>query len=135
MSNPEWTLSEEREFMENLLNQRFDFLLVFYALVIAGAVSANSQLQFSIILIVGAVVCLFLGLSIYRANTKLTLIIDRIFQDPTHIVTQINEEAKKMRGRSLFSVRWIIGWFIPLLCFVTLASAGVLACLGRLSVS
>ena len=48
-------LSQEREFMENLLNQRFNFLLVFFSLVIAGALAARSHDQAVLVLQVGAV--------------------------------------------------------------------------------
>ena len=70
-----WDLSQERAFIENLLCQRFNFLLVFYSLVVAGAFTANSQRNFNIVLTIGAIVSSMFALPIARAHHKLELIL------------------------------------------------------------
>ena len=37
MPGEAWTWSEEREFVENVINQRFNFLLVLFAFILTAA--------------------------------------------------------------------------------------------------
>jgi len=129
-----WDMSDEREFMENLLCQRFNFFLLLYGLVVAGAVSARTQSHLIVILAMGALITLFLGFTIYRANFKLALIINELGKDKAHPVAVIEAEARRHRCLALFSVRWVVGWFVPLICFLSLAAGCLLALVGLLVV-
>ena len=42
---PVWDMSQERAFIETLLNQRFNFFLAFFSLVIVGAWGAGAAQQ------------------------------------------------------------------------------------------
>jgi hypothetical protein len=68
-----WDLSQERALIENLLCQRFNFLLVFYSLIVAGAFTTSSQRNFNIVLTVGAIISSLFALPIARAQHKLDL--------------------------------------------------------------
>ena len=123
-----WDLSQERAFIENLLCQRFNFLLVFYSLVVAGAFATSSQYNFSIALTVGAIVCSLFALPIARAQHKLDLILRHLgTQNPKHpaILTDkwasdLSQVPLIMRPIVRHSRRDVIGYWIPLLCAVTL---------------
>ncbi len=116
--SPRWDMSQERAFMETLLGQRVNFLLVFFSVVIVGAVNASKAeedfLQ-AAILTVGSVVILLLVLSIRRAQNKLDVIFDLLYGDPVHPVTIVNSKTKGGGRRKL------VGSVIPVICFLVLA--------------
>lgn len=120
-TSPRWDVSQERAFIETLLGQRMGFLLVFFGLVIAGAVNARTLpiVQFSI-LACGTLFAAMLALAIGRAQKKLDLLLSVLKQDPHHPVTIIDE----MAGPS-GSKRKLIGYAIPWLCVLALTCASI----------
>ena len=116
-------MGSERDYMENLLNQRFNFLIVFFSIVIAGAVSSNCDIHYTIILIIGAVISCLITLTIWRCQRKLDLIMEALPE--THPAKLIDTRAGQ-RG----SVRRIIGYIIPTLCSLILTTGAILACFG-----
>lgn len=106
-----WDISEERAFIENLLSQRFNFFLVFFSLVIAGAMSAPSQLFFQTILTLGALICWLLALTVFRSQQKLDVLLSKIFEDKSHPATEANDACLNKGSR-----RKIIGYIIPKIC-------------------
>jgi len=115
-------MSQERVFIKTLLNQRFGFFLVFFSLVLAGAVNAKAQLYLQLILTLGAVVSVMFASVIGRAQEKLDLVLADLFGDPTHPAAIIDARAKKGGSR-----RRLIGLWIPRLCCAVLMLAAVLA--------
>jgi len=116
--SPVWDGSQERAFIESVLNQRFNFLLVFVSLILAGAINAHAwPIVQTIVLTFGTIISGGISITIQRAHHKLGLIMEILKRDKTHPFTIIDNAAG---GRT---VRWIIGWFIPLLCFFTLDGA------------
>lgn len=138
--DPPWDLSQEREFIENLLCQRFNFLLLFYSLVVAGAVATQSQTNFSIILTLGALICTLVSLPIARAQHKLELILKHIrLRDRHHPscltdewVDDVTEVPWLFRAIVRRSTRTMIGYWIPLLCSASLWIGAVLSWFGVL---
>jgi hypothetical protein len=120
-----WDLSKERAFMENLLNQRFNFYLLFFSIVVAGALSARTQVMLNLILSIGFIICCLLMATLMRAQQKLDLILERLFESADHPVAVINRMAT-----AGFSVRKTIGYVIPILCCAVLAVGVALAFLG-----
>lgn len=121
--SPRWDISQERQFVETILGQRFNFFLVFFALICAGALNARewaSYLQTSI-LTLGALICFALALAIMRAQHKLDLILAELGKDSRHPFTFINARA----GR--WSMRWLIGYGVPVACTAALAIAAILS--------
>ena len=122
-----WSISQEREFIENLLNQRFNFFLLFFSIIIAGIISAKTQLILIIVLLIGFVVCMILMATLIRAQQKLDIILEMLFSDSNHPVAIINEQAK-----SGFSARKGIGYFIPIFCCIVLGVGVILSIFGIL---
>lgn len=118
-------MGDEREHTENLLNQRFNFLIVFFSLVIAGALAAKSQPHFEIILTVGAVVCWLVSLTVFRCQQKFDIIFKKLPE--AHPAKEVDKAAKPWP-----SMRWIIGYVIPSLCSVALTVGAVMAYMNLL---
>jgi hypothetical protein len=107
---PRWDMSQERQFVETLLGQRFNFLLLFFSIFIAGAVQArDAPILQEMVLSLGAIIALFLAWSIWRTMKKLDLILDHLSK--THPAT--------FTGR-LPSGRHFIGFYIPPICCAAL---------------
>lgn len=123
-----WYMSQERAYLEPLLNQRVNFLLVFFSLVVVGAVNAKSVQHFQIVLGLGAFVCWLLTVAIWRAQEKVDLILKDIFDtDKTHPATIINSRAK---GGSR---RRIVGFWVPMVCSVAITLGLILSYCGCLA--
>ncbi len=121
-ASPVWDMSQERWFMETLLNQRFNFFLIFFSLVVAGSVNSKEQIYLRLVLTVGAAIALLLSLPIWRAQVKLDLILDDLKKDPSHPMTIIDSRA----GAKL-SMRKIIGFGVPPFCVLLLLVGAVCA--------
>jgi hypothetical protein len=133
-----WDLSQERAFIENLLCQRFNFLLVFYSLVVAGAFTTGSQRNFNIVLTVGAIISSLFALPIARAQHKLDLILRHLaILEPTHPARMTDLWASDLslvpvvlRPIVRLGRRDVIGYWIPLLCTTSLWVGAVLGWAG-----
>ena len=128
-SSPVWDMSQERVFIENLLNQRFSFFLVVFSLVLAGTINSKAQLHLQIVLTLGAIVTTLFAAVLVRSQEKLDLILADLYSDPSHPAAIINGRAKKGGSR-----RRLIGVWIPRFCFVVLIAGATLAWLNVLQV-
>jgi hypothetical protein len=130
-----WDMSQERAFMENLFCQRFNFFIVIFSLVIAGAASANTQKKLSAILLIGSALCLLVALTIYRIYAKLIWILKALHRNEGHPVAVSSKGMKEERGfwGLPFGVNWIIGFLIPLLCCAVLLYGSYLSITGTLT--
>ncbi len=115
-----WTLSQERQFIEDLLTKRIHFFFIVFAAVIGGAIAARQQAHLLWVLGMGFIVISALGCSVYRANFKLHLILNALRDQGIHPFALIDDECKKLKPVSGFSVRWLIGCWLPLACAVLL---------------
>jgi glucan phosphoethanolaminetransferase (alkaline phosphatase superfamily) len=135
-----WDMSQEREFIENLLSERFNFFLVFFSLVIAGVLSASAVWHLWTVLVFGTLICFLLALTLFRAQQKLDVILAILSEDKQHPAKISDDLAQKpeVRAKVPFLVRWsiagsrrrLIGYWIPLLCVLFLILLFVLALLG-----
>jgi hypothetical protein len=125
---PVWDMSQERAFMENLLNQRFNFFLVFSSLVIAGSLNAKEQRHLQLVLTVGAVVCSLLMLTLLVAQCKLDIILGLLEGDESHPYGIVKRLAQ------MPSARRIVGYIIPVLISLVLIVASACAWTGCLKV-
>lgn len=127
-------LEEERQFVEEILNERFNFFMVFFSIIAAGAASTSNQVLFRWILSLGAFISVFLTFAIYRSYFKQRILFKQFkIDNPDHAAAWADDEAKRT-CKSLFTVVWILGWFIPIVCTVAISIAALLAWLGRLTV-
>lgn len=86
-------------FMEDLFCQRFNFFIVIFSLVMAGAASANTQVKLVSILWIGEGLCVLVGLTLYRNYAKLILILRRIHKIPDHPGAVIGVETNTLSIR------------------------------------
>lgn len=119
----EWSMSDERAFLENLLCQRFNFFLTFFSIIIGGAVASlgvNPWISV-VILGIGLTICILMAETIKRSQYKLDLIIDERLrtENKKHPAIDIDDLARTKLGKNK-SRRKIIGYHIPNLCNVIL---------------
>ena len=109
-----WDLNQERAFTETLLGQRFNFFLIFFSLVIGGAVNAKEPLTQALVLTLGAIICICLMLAIGRSQQKLDLIFEIIRRDEEHPFTFIDKLARGPRRRRLIGCVILYLGYVPL---------------------
>ncbi len=134
--HPDWSLSQEREFLETLLGQRFNFLLVFFSLVIMAALTAETQAGTTATFALGTVVSLLASFPIARAQLKLDLVLRRL--EGNHPARQTDEWAQTDKSTAPpficilagGSSRRMIGYWIPLVCWLSLGFGALLSVLG-----
>ena len=112
MPKDEWNLSKEREFMENLLCKRFNFFLLFFSIVSAGAIQTAIEDYFIIsmaILLVGGVILWLLASVLKRGQDKFEIIFGLL--DKNHPAIIVDNMTPKNKSR-----RKYIGIHIPQCC-------------------
>jgi hypothetical protein len=118
-----WTFFEEREFMENLLQTRFNFLITVYALFInAYFMAQGSEL---IVLILGLLITILLWIPIYRIYKKVDIVLTILHKlEDKHTTLMIAKEIGKSK---IFpkGVNYFIGIFIPLVLVLSFV-AGII---------
>lgn len=120
--NIDWTFYSEREFIENLFNQRFNYLIVMYSLFIAAATTVHTKENLLIVLTLGLVFTSLVSLTIYRAYMKLIIILKILHRLDNHIFQLIEKEVSAMGRKALFGVNQITGIYIPLIAIITFAT-------------
>lgn len=127
-SSPEWSIYQEREFIENLLCQRFNFFILLFSLIMTSGATVNSSsmLLFNIIIISGVFLCSCVWLTIVRIYSKLDSILRIIYKyETTKMFKIIQKEARRYKY-SFVNVNIFIGFYIPLACIATLIMMGIL---------
>lgn len=114
--------------MESLMNQRFNFFLIFSGLVVNASVNSQDVDYFKGILIAGALIAALMAWPIFRAHQKMGTIFKLLKEDPRHPMTFVD----RLHDKKL-SARWVIGWGIPLLTTVALTLFALLAFCGIVS--
>jgi Na+/glutamate symporter len=133
---PEWNMSQEREFMENLLCQRFNFFLVLYSLTIAGAFNASTSINMVILLLLGFVVCCLVACTVYRAHVKHHWIMQRFYKGDygnEHPIKVVNDAMIEKGWKAGRSVSKLVGIVVPLGCSFFLLGLEILVCLGLIN--
>lgn len=121
-----WNFYDEREFIENLLSQRFNYLLLVYSLFITAFAAIDGKENKLIILGTGIALNFLISLTIYRGYVKLDVnlkILHSLWDDHVFPIIRKETNARKFR---LFDVNPFIGIYIPLLCIISLIIAFVL---------
>lgn len=124
-ATPVWDMSQERVFMETLMNQRFNFFLVFIGLILNAAVNSQDDTYFRGILVLGSVIALLLTWPIFRAHRKLDTIFLLLKKDVLHPLAFVDSQHK-----GGWSARWLLGWGIPGLAAFILVVLAVAAICG-----
>lgn len=132
-----WTFYDERQFIENLLQTRFNFLLAAYSLFLVTLFSTNENTMQKIIVIIGILIFGLMWLTVYRLYVKLILLL-KITRDihEKHVVPITDKEIEGNKAHNadkkpdenekstglkfrLFSVNIIIGVIIPLIMLLS----------------
>ena len=109
-----WTFYSEREFIENLFNQRFNYLIVMYSLFIAAAATVNTKQNLMIVLVLGFTFTILIGLTVYRAFVKLIILLRILHKLEDHVFPLIQREMETWGWKKLFHVNHFVGIIIPL---------------------
>lgn len=124
-----WSMSEEREFMEKLLCQRFNFFLLTFSLILTAAFTTSSGNDRTLILLAGDILAILIGFTILRAHIKHHFIMTGLYSRKEHPAAIVNNAINKMGPDSLFTVSRMIGIWIPSACVLILFLFTVLSCL------
>lgn len=128
LQDSSWNFYHEREFIEKLLNQRFNFIIVIYSIFIAAAATVETPTMFIIVLGVGFVFTLLMFFNIYRAYVKFNIMVKILYKLPEHHpLPVVSKEIKAMGCRALFGTNLIVGVIIPLFCVLSLLAGFILA--------
>jgi hypothetical protein len=109
----DWTFYSEREFVETLVSNRFNCLLVLYSLFVTAFATMEGKVNKIIILATGSLIMDLISWTIYRAYVKLDIILRILYDlEEQHVFPFIGNELKRKRP-ILRNVNPIIGIWIP----------------------
>ena len=112
-NSSDWSISDERAHVENLFNQRLNFYLVVFSLVMTGILTTSKREERAFVILVGLVLCSFLGLSLYRACHKLILLLRCLHRIKGHPVRLSGKLARRLRWPLSGPVNHIAGIWLP----------------------
>ena len=129
----DWTLSQEREFIENLYVARFNFFIVVFSLFVTAGFANTFTTYKAAVFVAGAVILAILWLTLYRAYLKLDRILRLLFRDkPEHVTAKI-ERLMNLEGfEPRYRVSRLMGVYLPLLCIVLMVVAAIAVGTGTL---
>jgi disulfide bond formation protein DsbB len=127
-----WDMSQERQFIENLLSQRFNFFLVMFTVVLTGAATAKTQTKQTAILVLGFFLCFLVALTVYRIYAKLILILEMLHKTESHPVAIIGEKIKQRGLKGGFPANSLVGFYIPGFCVFILGIVALVSWCGCL---
>lgn len=129
------TLYSEREFMENLLIQRLNALLVVFAVFVAAAFASKTALLAGFAFLVGSATCFMISRTVRRAHYKHHWIMRLFYRQlksspaaahPIKLINDAMEEPPRKRLAGDSVSRWV-GLYIPTVCWASLLAAALAA--------
>lgn len=113
----DWSLSKEREFMENLYVGRFNYFLIVFSLFMTAGFANTFTSYKSVVFYVGASILFLVWLLLYRGYKKHDRIMQIIFrQKPEHAANQIERILQLEGYKPRYRVSKLMGIYIPWLC-------------------
>lgn len=131
LKHSDWTFYREREFVEYILSQRFNYLVLLYSLFLTAFSMIEGTKNKIIILAIGLFVVSLMGITIYRVYVKLMInleILDHL--GDMHAFQFIRSKANKRKWDRLFRVNPIMGKWLPLFFSLSLLIALILVVSG-----
>jgi hypothetical protein len=122
-----WDLNDERELLITMLNQRFQFLLLFVSLVANGAVSAKQQSHLQVLLTFGATVGWMVTYALALSQRRLDFILDALRKDRTHPYTAVCDGVGSHRRAQA-----VLSYWVATVCCLALSAAAAAAFAGWL---
>jgi hypothetical protein len=135
----ETALSDERAFIENLLNVRANFGLVVFGLAAAAAAATDNRWVQCVVLVVGGMLVAALASATARSQWKLDLILDKLpSTHPAKFIDGLaNDGAPKLNWlqRKIYgsSRRRLVGYIIPIASAVLLLVGAIVVSFGVFS--
>ena len=114
-ASEQWNLNQERVFLENLMQTRFNFFLVAFGFWMVGAEHMSDKFPKLIFLVTGTLICFLLWLTIQRICEKVLAVLKMIHDDDSHPMTMVAAKSKTS-GFPSVSANHLIGYVIPLIC-------------------
>jgi hypothetical protein len=109
--------------MEDLFCQRLNFLIVVYSLIVAGLATTTDRHLFFGILCAGILITLLMGLNLWRACSKLLVMLAICYRIENHPIDLVDRETKA-RGAIFHGVRvnHMLGCWTPATSWLWCAS-------------
>ena len=133
----EWSFYDERKHVEELLCQRFNYLIVAFSLFVTAFASINGRINKLIILFTGFVILTLISLTIRRAYLKLDINLKILYKlqnaddpeanwnDNCYNAMSIIDKEIKTRPLPLKNMNKTIGLWIPL-AFISIFGIGII---------
>ena len=133
-----WNFYDERKHVEELLCQRFNYLIVAFSLFVTAFASINGRTNKLIILITGFIILVLISLTIRRAYLKLDINLKILYKlqeakDPEeewnpdcYNAMSIIDKEIRTRPLPLKNMNKTIGFWIPL-AFISIFGIGIIA--------
>lgn len=117
-----WDIWDERKFMEELLNTRFNFFLVTYTLFFATSFQLSTPLSRLALATVAFFLLLLLWLAILRIYEKLIIIARIMFNIPGNTVLDVVKRELVFSSKVFVrgEVLTLVHVYIPVFCLVSL---------------
>jgi hypothetical protein len=128
-TSPVWDMSQERLLTEQLVGQRFNFFLVFFSVVIAGAINSKSQIDMKLLLSGGSIISIVFTKALYRTSGRLDVILRILKEDKTHPYTIVSE---RIGGAGVRQTLWRD---LPKICTIVICVAAMFSWIGWLKVA
>jgi hypothetical protein len=118
---------EELAFLERAIDRRLAIFLVVCIVVIAGALASGSASLSAVGFSIGSFICWLLALSIILTTRKAGAV--------AHVLKKEGENTFAKIETKLYSksIRWILGYIIPVFCAVILTMGSVASSVGWLN--
>jgi hypothetical protein len=108
-----WTLYNERVFLEELLQSRFNFFLVTFSLIVAGAASIiagdtsdASKPTLIFLLVFGLILCILMWATIYRIYVKVDIVLEICYENSQLFDEIKNRIIKKEKEKEKEKLHW-----------------------------
>ncbi len=122
-------LDDERHHMENLINSRFNFLLVITSAIFVLFATIKNEIILTIIIIISTIISILFSITIARAHAKFIELFNltndkfnnkRFYKHPAKLVDDLVNEKYKNNFFLGKSQKNLIGYWIPLIISIFL---------------
>ncbi len=128
-----WNLYLEREFLENTLNQRVNFVIASFALFVTAAATVKQVISFRVVLLTGAILLFVLTITTWRVYIRLDIVLKMLYKtDPKEVLPFVQREVSALKWKALSGmIKWIY-FGVPAICTFILTLGFILSLVGWL---
>ena len=108
------SMDDERQYLENLLNQRFNFYLVFVSFFLFGIFGGSlGNMERGIALVIGAFISLFIALAVLRTRMLVEEALNDLRELHRHPYGTL---YKRLKDKEKYKTKWYwpFNWYGPL---------------------